>query len=164
LGYYIKNYIAQYLNTEIAKYIALGEVKASDYGIQVLANNNKINRLGSHFGELDETVADIAEKLKSEIMLLNHLKPWYDNVQHVEHKGNKAILVQNAGKVISQYIDDNISPSEKVKVMHKKSQIWALMDDTKRTGKNTPVRVLVAGEQESKLKKGILIYKDNNKG
>jgi len=165
----LKNYVAQYLNTEVEKYIAMGRIRASDYGTKVLADNNKVNRLGSHFGELDDTIKEITWKIKNRIQTEALSGIDDPNFIQVTHNGREAILIQNADKIIEKYIDENISLSEKVKVNHKKSDIKYLIDEgrsstAKRNKKASAKRVILKNETTSIQRRGIIIYKNLPKG
>lgn len=152
----VKNYIAEVLNVRITWYQSLGEIGASNVALKYLSDNNKLYRLGNHYGELDNTIAEIAQNIKAELLGDNFI--YSKQISLVTYHNRPAILVKNVGKIISKYIEENISSSEKVKVLHKKSQIRDLLDESDRVNKSTKVRVYHSGKNESLVESGIIIF------
>lgn len=165
----VKFYIASELNKKVIEYTALGKTAAADAGDKVLEKYNHTHKLSRYYGSLDDTVDDIVNAIRDLIIRttpnhINDQQGWNSihnyvatHTMNVYYKESIHKLIQNVDKIISDYIDEHISPSEKGKIGFKKSQIRAFLDDSGRTNKNDPVRVTPVGETKSVIKKGVLI-------
>ncbi|MCU7837187.1 MAG: hypothetical protein KZQ83_18335 [gamma proteobacterium symbiont of Taylorina sp.] len=170
----VQNYIARELNKKVDEYVQLGRVKSADKADMILKEYNSEHKLSNYYGSLDDVLEEIAlnlkvliriESLNKQLLTLSvpgKLKKTIKaNKYPVTYDGEEVWLVKYAPKIISIYIDENISPSEKAKIGYKKSKIRELMDESKRESNklDQAVRVFHQGSKTQKQERGIIIRK-----
>jgi len=167
----VKFYIAFELNKLVYKYIELGQIAGANSADKFLEDYNYSHKLSKYYGSLDSVITDITDELRKKILeiepdhfkILIPEKSLYNsiaiNIKNVQYKKSSYVLVKNLDKIISDYIEANVSKSEKAKISYKKTTIKKMLDDSNRSNINAPVRVVLEGETSAKQQKGILVKK-----
>jgi len=145
-------YTSDSLNRKVMSLLQKDKREAVRESERLLRQYNKEHSIKIKYNSLDDTLKDIAEKirgeLKSEGVFSTHLKCTYE--------GKDAILVQQVAKKINTFINNNFDKSEVVKLNRRNSEIASLVDESGRSNTRSKLSVLIDGKTERK--RGILIY------